>query len=108
MVYDEDWDPAAYAPEAADKGHGEAWERLNNQLFLEWQRFNARLEAHAEQRENDRKPLSAAERAVHVGRFRDLLHERYGRSAVDARWEAERAKRLDERDQPTRGGRHAA
>jgi hypothetical protein len=104
MVWDEDWNPEQYAPSAADKGHGEAWERINNQLFLEWQRFTARLEQHAERRDEARKPLTAAERGNHVARFRDKLHERYGRSAVDHRWEAERAKRLEARERPARGG----
>lgn len=101
MVWDEDWNPAQYAPEAADKGSGEAWERLNNQLFLEWQRFNVRLELHAEEREQAKRPIDGAERATHVARFRELLNRRYGRSGVDQRWEVERIKRLEARERPS-------
>lgn len=110
MVWDEDWDPAQYAPSAVDKGHGEAWERLNNQLLLEWQRFNARLEQHGERLQLEGKPiLTLAERSEHVTRFNALLCQRYGgRTAVDSRWEGERAKRLDAREHPARGGRSFA
>lgn len=112
MVYDEEWDPAGYDGGATGtKGHGEAWERLNNTLFEEWRRFNVRLEEYAELREQDRKPpLTQAQRAEHVSRFRQRLLEKYGASAVDPRWEGERAKRQDARNQPApyRKGGYAA
>lgn len=101
MVWDENWDSDQELGHAT-KGHGDAWEQLNNQLLLEWQRFNKRLSAAADEREEANKPLTQAERAQHVARFRDALHERYGCSAVDQRWESERAKRLQAREQPTR------
>lgn len=113
MVYDDEYDPASYdGQEANGKGHGEAWERLNNLVLAEWNGFKKRLEEYAERREQDGRPLTAAERAAHITRFRDKLMETYGTSAVDARWEAERAKRLDARNQvqsPYRkGGGYAA
>jgi len=102
MVWDEEWDANQYTPSAADKGSGEAWERLNNQLFVEWQQFTKRLGRLAERRDEANRPLTAAERAGHVSAFRDLLTSRYGRSSVDQRWDAERANRLHAREQPSR------
>jgi hypothetical protein len=112
MVYDDEYDPSQYEGETNSKGHGEAWERLNNHLFEEWRRFNARLEELSEKLEYFKKPpLTPSRRAEHVSNFRQLLLERYGTSAVDQRWEAERAKRLDARNQPAspyRKGNYAA
>ena len=105
MVWDEDWANQDPVPTGVGSGHGEAWERLNNYVFLEWQRFNARLAAYAERRESDRKPLTQAERSEHVSRFRAMLFERYQTTGVDPRWEAERAKRLSQRE---RNGRPEA
>ena len=82
-----------------DKGHGKAWEKLNNYVFLEWQRFMVRLDEHDELREmRGQKPMSQALRTEHVSRIRGVLYKRYGTSSVDPRWEAERAKRLEQRE----------
>lgn len=99
MIYDDEYDPAS-DDQVIGKGHGEAWERQNNLLLLEWNGFNRRLDEYAEQREQDGKPLTPAQRAEHVVRFREKLVATYGTSAVDQRWEAERAKRLEARNQP--------
>lgn len=102
MVYDYEYeyDPSQYGSGdgANTKGHGEAWETLNNQLFEEWRRFNARLEELVERLEERGKQLTASRRAEHVANFRQVLLTRYGTSGVDSRWEGERAKRLDARN----------
>ncbi len=105
MVYDDEYDPSSYGGDAASKGHGEAWERLNNHLFEEWRRFNARLEEVVFRLEELGKPMSAARRAEHVTNFRYLLLKRYGSSAIDPRWEGERARRQDARNQQGSGQR---
>ena len=100
MVYDDEYDPGSYEPDqASTKGHGEAWERLNNHLFEEWRRFNARLEEVVFALEQAGKSMSQARRAEHVSAFRQRLLKTYGTSGVDPRWEGERAKRLDARNQ---------
>jgi hypothetical protein len=98
MVWDEEWASRDPVPTGVGKGHGAAWELLNNTISLEWQRFNTRLEEHETKREADGKPIPQSSRAEHVSRFRAVLYERYGTSSVDPRWEAERARRLSQRE----------
>lgn len=101
MAWDNEYDPADYEHDTVGtKGHGEAWERLNNLVFEEWRRFNARLEEVAAELESlGKPPMTAARRSEHVSRFRQSLLDRYNLASVDPRWEAERAKRLDARNQ---------
>ncbi len=110
MTAEFDWDPSEYDPReagnsvTAKRGTNE-WQTMNNQLALEWDRFNQRLAEHSNSCEDVGKPLTAAQRSRHVTDFRQLLTSVYGGSAVDPEWEEERRKRIGARDmvQETRG-----
>lgn len=100
MIWDPDWDGKSAEVTA---GHGEKWERLNNWILLSWERFTVRLREEDEERERLERPLlTASEKSRHVERFRAHLIAKYGCSAVDQRWEAERANRLEARSAPDR------
>lgn len=106
MIWDPEWD-ADKAPATA--GHGEKWERLNNWLMVAWEGFAKRMAATDLERQElwNKPPMSASERALHVERFRAHLAQKYGTSAVDPRWESEKANRLAAREAPTRARQEA-
>lgn len=104
MIWDPEWN-GERAEKTPGKGYGPEWERLNNSIRVDWMGFNQRLEEHDQERvKRDMPPMAPEHRRNHVERFKRHLEARYGQSTVDPRWEAEVARRLADREKPSRGG----